>query len=153
VGGQALVFRAGPHLCGIGVEHVTEVLRPLPVRPLAGAPAFVCGVSVLRGVPVPVISVRSLVVGQRQASGGPAARLVGLRAVPRPAALTVDEVLGVRDLPLDLLYEVSSVFDQAAHGTVAALGAVDDQPLLFLEATRVVPDSVWAVLETAEAGR
>jgi chemotaxis signal transduction protein len=108
----------------------------------------------LRGVPVPVINLRSLVVGdERQAPAGPAARLVSLRAEPRPAALAVDEVLGVREIPLDLLYEVSSVLGAAAQGAIAGFGAADDQPLLFLAATRVVPESVWAALEAALVDR
>jgi purine-binding chemotaxis protein CheW len=158
--GQALVFRAGPHICAIGLERVAEVLRPLPTTPFAGAPPFVRGVSVVRGAAVPVIAVAALLEGhtpgtpgipdtpaERPPSG--AARFVSVRADPRPMALDVDAVIGVRDLPLDLLPDVSSVFGAGVRDAVAAIGALDEQPVVFLAATRRVPDSVWDTLESA----
>ena len=63
VGGQSLVFRADAHLAAIGLEHVTEVLRPLPVEPLAGVPPYVRGICVLRGRPVPVVDIGLLLGG------------------------------------------------------------------------------------------
>jgi hypothetical protein len=51
---------------------------------------------------------------------------------------------------MDLLYELSSVLGPGACGTA---GAVDGDPLLFLTAARLVPDSVWDAMEAAAVGR
>jgi purine-binding chemotaxis protein CheW len=143
VGGQSLVFRADSHLAAIGVEHVTEVLRPLPVEHLAGVPPYIRGLCVLRGRPVPVVDVGLLLGGRRAPDDG---RFVGVRTGPQTAALCVDTVVGVRDLPLDLLHDLSSVTGSPA---CTAVGAIGREPLLLLAAGRVVPDSVWDALEEA----
>lgn len=149
--GQTLVFRADRHLVAIGLDHVTEVLRPLRVEPLGGLPPFVRGLCMLRGVPAPVIEVGILLrrddgVSAATPSDPNARRFVGMRTGRQPAVLAVDEVIGVRDIPLDLFYDLSSVSGPAAY---EAVRGIDDDPLLFLAAAHVVPESVWAVMESA----
>jgi purine-binding chemotaxis protein CheW len=147
VGGQALAFRAGPHLAAIGLEHVTVVTRPLPVETLAGVPPHVRGFCVLRGEPVPVVDIPALIGGAVPSppAGRRSDRFVGVSTGPRTAALAVDSVIGIRDLPLDLLYDLSTL----AGPTGETVGAVDREPLLLLSLSRVVPDSLWAALEEA----
>jgi purine-binding chemotaxis protein CheW len=142
VGGQSLVFRVGSHLAAIGLEHVTEVLRPLPVEPLAGVPSYVQGICVLRGRPVPVVDVGRL-LGDRSRRGE---RFVGVRTGGQTAALAVDTVVGIREVPLDLLHDLSSV---TGAETCTAVGAIGRDPLLWLAAARVIPESVWKALEEA----
>jgi purine-binding chemotaxis protein CheW len=146
VGGQSLVFRADTHLAAIGLEHVTEVLRPLPVEGLAGVPPYVRGICVLRGRPVPVVDIGLLLGGERTTGEDRAARFVGVRTGPQAAVLAVDTVLGIRDIPMERLHDLSSVTGSVA---CAAVGAIGREPLLLLEAGRVIPDSVWDALEAA----
>ena len=146
MGGQSLVFRADTHLAAIGLEHVTEVLRPLPVEELAGVPPYVRGICVLRGRPVPVVDIGLLLGGERTASEDRAARFVGVRTGPQTAVLAVDTVVGIRDVPMERLHDLSSVTGSAA---CTAVGAIGREPLLLLETGRVIPDSVWDALEAA----
>jgi purine-binding chemotaxis protein CheW len=145
VGGQSLVFRVDNHLAAIGLEHVSEVLRPLPVEPLAGVPPYVQGICVLRGRPVPVVDVARLLGLDHEGRSG---RFVGVRTGTQTAALAVDTVVGIRDVPLDLLHDLSSVTNSA---TCAAVGTVGVEPLLLLSTARVIPESVWEALEGAAA--
>jgi purine-binding chemotaxis protein CheW len=165
VGVQALVFRAGAHLAALAVEHVTEVMRPLPVEALAGAPPYVRGICVLRGRPAPVVDLGALLGGDDHTGDSPGdhtgghrapgrpdreGRFVGVRtgtgagtqAVTQTVAVAVDRVVGVRDLPLDGMYDLSSVAGPAC----SSVGAVGGEPLLLLSAGRVVPDAVWDAL-------
>jgi purine-binding chemotaxis protein CheW len=45
-----------PLVFGLSVTQVAEVLNPLPLTPVPGAPAFVLGIARWRGSPVPVIN-------------------------------------------------------------------------------------------------
>lgn len=146
MGGQSLVFRADTHLAAIGLEHVTEVLRPLPVEGLAGVPPYVRGICVLRGRPVPVVDIGLLLGGERVAGDVHAARFVGVRTGPQTAVLAVDTVVGIRDVPMERLHDLSSVTGSVA---CTAVGAIGREPLLLLETGRVIPDSVWDALEAA----
>src|SRR5262245_29037634 len=96
---EVLLVRAHTWLCALRLEDVVETSRPLPMEPVPGAPAFVRGVTVLRGQSVPVVHLTSLfspTLGLRDAHGGsPGSRFVAVRAGERIVALDVDEVLGV----------------------------------------------------------
>src|SRR3954471_17245919 len=88
----SLVFRAGTLLCALPLDEVIETMRPLPTRPLAGTPAFVKGISVLRGVPTPVIDVSRLLTGV----AGDIVRYVAVRTERGPVALGTGHVLVVQ---------------------------------------------------------
>ena len=53
--GASLVCRVATRICALPVGVVIETLRPLPLEPIAGAPAFVTGPAIIRGEPVPVV--------------------------------------------------------------------------------------------------
>jgi purine-binding chemotaxis protein CheW len=146
VGGLSLLFRSNVVRCAVELGEVVEVTRPLPVTPVTpvtedDAP-FVEGVSVVRGLPVPVLHVGTLLGGERSAPS----RYVVVRDGGRWVALAVDEVLGIRDVPAGALHDLSPLLAAARSEFVATLGVVDAEPLLFLRAMRLVPDSVWQAL-------
>jgi purine-binding chemotaxis protein CheW len=140
----ALVFRAGSLLCALPLDEVIETMRPLPTRPLAGTPAFVRGISVLRGVPTPVIDVARLLTGEP----GGAERYVAVRTERGPVALAVGEVLGIRDTPPGLA-EGHPALLGGARRLVTGVGILGSEPLLLLHSMRSVPDEVWEAAATA----
>ena len=87
-----LAIRDGGHLCAVPLAQVSEVMRPLPVEQLAGAPAGVAGLALIRGQPTPVIDLSSLLPRDedeeaREPAG--AARFVTLRVGGRQIGLRV----------------------------------------------------------------
>jgi purine-binding chemotaxis protein CheW len=139
-----LVVRGGGRLCAIRVEHVAETMRPLRCEPLPDVPAFVRGVSVIRGRPVPVVDLGRLLGASDHAS---ASRLVVVKIdATRRVALLVDEVLGIRpelSLPAG---DLPSLLAGAGAEIIEALTRLDDQLLTVLRAGRLVPDTIWKQL-------
>src|SRR5690349_20992738 len=88
-GGSSLVFRAGALLCALRLDDVIETMRPLTTRPLAGAPVFVRGVCIMRGVPTPVVDVARLLGGTDAAIS----RFVAVRTERGPVAFGTGDVL------------------------------------------------------------
>jgi purine-binding chemotaxis protein CheW len=131
----ALVVRAGTRLCALPLAAVVETLRPLAVEPVAGAPAFVAGLALLRGVPSPVVDLARL-LGDEDA--GPAARWVTVRAGERRVALAVTAVEGVRALDGAALGATPPLLADARADAVAAVGRLDRELFLVLDAARVV---------------
>ncbi|MEI9986942.1 MAG: chemotaxis protein CheW [Aliidongia sp.] len=87
-----LVCRAGGRLCALPLDGVREAMRPLPIDTMAHAPAFVLGLSIIRGTPVPVVDA-GLLAGERPVVpgryvtvevGGPDAGAGGRNGVGRP---------------------------------------------------------------------
>ncbi len=62
-----LLCRVRSWFCALPVVHVEETMRPLPIGPLAGAPDFVAGLSIIRGRPTPVVDTGAL-LGARDAA-------------------------------------------------------------------------------------
>lgn len=138
-----LVCRVGARTCALPLAAVIETMRPLPVEPVRGSPAFVRGISIIRGAPVPVVDAAGLIGGAAVAP----ARLVTLRVGERTVALAVDAVLGVQTLDTASLAALPPLLGEAAREVVAAIGMLDAGLLVVLDATRLVPDEVFASLE------
>jgi purine-binding chemotaxis protein CheW len=80
-------------ICAVPLAHVIEIMRPLPIESLSGAPAFVSGIAIIRGIPTPIVDLAAVLGTPNEA----AVRFVTMRVVDRQVALSVNAVLGVRD--------------------------------------------------------
>jgi len=141
-----LIIRANAHVCALPLANVSEVLRPLPVESLAGTPAAVRGLSIVRGAPVPVVDLGALL----GSGGGASARYVMLRAGERRIALSVDAVLGISEFSPSVWSEMPPLLRDACPGLVEAVGALDHEAILSLAAGTIVPAAVWDSLAPRE---
>ena len=141
----ALVFRAGPLLCALRLDEVMETMRPLETLPLAGTPAFVLGISVLRGVPTPVLDVSRLL------GGGPGEphRYVTVRTERGAVAMATGEVIGIRAVRPEPAGGHPALLGGASSRLVAGVDTVGAEPLLLLQSMRAVPDEVWEAAAAA----
>lgn len=112
----------------------------LPVEPLAGAPAFLRGIAVIRGAPVPVLDLGRL-LGQARATP---ARIVTVQAGGRILGLAVAEVLDVRREDEVGSHGAVPLLREAAQEVVSTIGSLDSEALLFLEELRVLAGKVPA---------
>ena len=140
-GTRVLTCRFAGRTCALPLVNIIETMRPLPIDTLAGAPAFVLGVAVVRGTPVPVVDARRLF----GVPTGDATRWVTLRVASRMVALAVDSVVGVNMVPREELRELPPLLAHAAAGAIDALGTADSELLIVLQTARLVPDEVLAV--------
>jgi purine-binding chemotaxis protein CheW len=143
---RSLVVRVQTRVCAVPLEHVVETMRPLPLESIAGMPAFVRGVSIIRGVPTPVVDLGALL-------GAPSnefERIVTLRLSDRQVALAVNAVLGVRDLDLSAIQELPPLLGGTSTDLLEAIGTLDEQFLMVLRAGWELPDEVWAALAAQE---
>jgi purine-binding chemotaxis protein CheW len=134
----SLVFRAATLLCALPLSEVVETMRPLRTRPLAGTPAFVRGVSVLRGMPTPVIDVARLLTGTQ----AEIQRYVAVRTERGPVALATGAVLGVRATEAGPAQGHPALLGGATP-LIAGVGTLGAEPLLLLQSMRAVDDDVW----------
>lgn len=131
---------ARPHLFGVGLRQVAEVLNPVPLVPVPGAVAFLRGLAAWRRRPVPVLDLsRRLDLGE--GSPAPSHRLLILRS-PRGGAYCGIEVrpeLRVESLPLPC-----RPLGDEPFGTAPIFGAFD-----LTGETLIIPD-VGALVQGAE---
>jgi purine-binding chemotaxis protein CheW len=141
---RSLICRVAGRLCALPLGSVIETMRVLPVKPVAGAPDFVLGISIVRGAPVPVVSAAQLLAH----SASPPTRYVSIRVGPRRAILAVDEVVGVDEIEDETLSTLPPLLG-ASSEVIARLGTLDAELLCVLVTARLVPESVWQATEAA----
>lgn len=141
-----LVCRSNGCLCALPLTSVAETMRPLAIEPLAAMPPFLLGVSVIRGAPVPIVD-----AGKLLGSTTPTRpqRVVTLKVGERLVGLAVDSVLGVHVIAVASLNEVPPLLHRVGDDTVSAITQLDAELLLVLGSARIVPESVWAAIDSA----
>ncbi len=120
------------------------------MQPLADVPAFMSGVSLIRGEAVPVVDPGILLGSETPPQP---TRLVVLRAGPRRVACSLEAVLGVRIVSEATLAELPPLLRQPHSDLVAALLTLDAELALVLRATRVLGEAAFRALDVeARAG-
>ena len=145
-GQHCLFYRAGGQVHALPLSAVIEVMRGMPVYPLAGAPPFVCGLCTIRGEAVAVIYVGLLV----SRSATPRALLITVRIGSRVVALAAEAVLGIRVVAADEDGRLPPLLRDAASEAIDAIATRDGELLLFLRTAQLVPEAVFERL--ADAG-
>jgi purine-binding chemotaxis protein CheW len=143
---RTLVVGVKGRLCAVPLTHVIETMRPLPVEPVSNVPSFVQGISIIRGIPTPVVDLGALL----GTPNGVADRFVTLRVGERQVALCVGSVLGVRELDTSKIGKLPPLLQGASKDVIEAMGMLDEQLLVVLCAGWEIPDEVWQALTAQE---
>lgn len=88
-----VLFASNNELFAFRFDDVVEVIERGPVTRLPGAPAEMVGVQLLRGFPLPLISMQSLLFGSRE-EDAPYVLVVDIQGCP--VGLQVEKVLGIQ---------------------------------------------------------
>jgi purine-binding chemotaxis protein CheW len=128
-----LICRSGLRFCGFPLQHVAETMRVLPLEPFPEMPSFVLGVSIVRGVAVPVVNL-ALLLGVTESCQ--LTRYVTLNLGARQVAFAVEAVIGVRHLGVDMINDLPPLLSQTESGVVAAITTLDTELLLVLNGMR-----------------
>jgi purine-binding chemotaxis protein CheW len=136
-------------LCALPLRCVGETMRPLPVTRIVGAPAFVQGLAVVRGVPTAVLDAAALLSGQPSRS----TRFVTVNTGGRSVALAVDAVIGVVDIPAGDVEALPPLYQNRGADAIAAIGRFDEELLLVLQSSRLMTEEVWAIIHAAGTDR
>lgn len=139
-----LICRSDTRLCALPLESVAETMRPLPLQPIADMPAFLLGISIIRGAAIPVLN-GAMLVGARPDVRP--ARYVTLKAGERRVCLAVQDVIGVRQLPRASLTGVPLLLQDADANIVSAIGTLDAELLIVLQSAHLLPERIWSELE------
>jgi purine-binding chemotaxis protein CheW len=124
---------------------VLETMRALPVDVVAGAPAFLRGVAIVRGAPTPVVDLGAL-VGQRAEVG----RFVTISTGGACVALAVEEVLGLTTWTRAEHAEAPPLLRDAVDHVLEAMTALDEA-LVFVLSACAIAERATAVVAASRA--
>ena len=138
-----LLCSTGGTTFAVPLTAVRETMRPLSAAPFPGMPPFVSGVARIRGTAVPIVDSGVLTGGAPVRAG----RWITLVAADeRQVALAVRDVTGIRTLPPEDLQALPSLLGSPESELYSAVSTRDQQLLVVLEASRLVPDDLWEQL-------
>lgn len=145
---SVLIVVSAGRACAVPLGHVREILRPLPIEPFRTTASFVLGLSVVRGQSIPVVDLALLLGGEGAVSSS--ARYVTLKLDGRDVVLSVERVVGVRELRAEQLQALPGLVDCGASGLIDALTTHDGELLRVLRTASVLPLEAWAALQAGE---
>jgi purine-binding chemotaxis protein CheW len=119
------------------MEQTIEVMRALPLERLTGMPQYICGLSVIRGEPVPVVHL-GLLLGQQTAAYE---RLVLIKLASGRVAMGIDSVVSTNALAATT-GQLPPLILEAGDDRITGIGTSGTELIFFLRTARLVPDDV-----------
>jgi purine-binding chemotaxis protein CheW len=140
-----LLCRTGSHCFALPILHVIEIMRTLPIEPLAGAPPLVRGLCIIRGAPVPVVDAALLFDNLSTRCE----RIVTVRTGNRTIAFATETVLGVEAIRAHAVQQLPPLLRNIE--AIAAITALDEELVFFLHTARILPEVDGINADGAEA--
>jgi len=125
------------------LTNVVETMRALPIEPIAGMPSFMRGISIIRGMPTPVVDLGAILGTLLDTGDGDAERIVTIRLGERQVALCVSAVLGIRAFDRAQIAELPPLLRGARQDFVETIGTLDEEFLMVLRDGWELPEEVW----------
>lgn len=135
-----LLVSAGSQLCAVPIEHVVEIMRPLDAAPMAGMPKFLLGIAIIRGSPVPVVSLGEILGVRGEIA---IERYVLVVLGNRKIAIAVEKVLDVVRVEGSFLQRLPNLLKEFDREFLANVGVKDERLFVVLEVTRIITDEMW----------
>ncbi len=134
---EYLTFRLGDEEYGIDILKVQEIRGYEAPTRIAQAPAFIKGVTNLRGTIVPIVDLR-LKLGCELAQYTASTVVVVLNLRSRIVGIVVDSVSDVMALPQDSLRPAPEVEGAIDRDAVLGLGVLGERMLILLDIEKLM---------------
>lgn len=146
-----LTVKIGNKYASINIQDINETLRPLTLEAFANLPSFILGLSTIRGIQTPVMSLKKFLEGTHQENNNSSNEVkkliwVTLKVNGLQVAIEVDSISGIFEIPTDALQNMPPLLAHAHSDSIALCGMLDNNLLLILQSTRLIPKEVWQKL-------
>lgn len=128
--------RVGAETFGLPIPAVQEILRPLPLTPVPGAPAHVEGVINLRGRILPVVDLRKRCGVPAEA--GRKNRIVVAESEGRRVGLMVDAASEVLRIPESAVDSPAQVFGEQSSGYVTGVAKLSGRIVILVDVGKLL---------------
>ncbi len=136
--GKYLIFTLGEELYGMEIRHITEIIGIQPITEVPEMPAYVKGVTNLRGKIIPVMDVRlRFKKAEREYDDRTCIIVLDTNAVS--VGMIVDSVAEVLTLREDEIAPPPEV-GRGAHKYIQGIGKSEGKVILLLDSQRLLSD-------------
>ena len=154
---QIVTFQVGTEQYGLGINSISEIVRPHRITPLPRMPEFIEGVINLRGTIIPVVDLRKRFALATIHDVPRKMRMVITRGAVHGAAgngskllgLVVDGVNEVIHVPKKDIEPAPEAAMGASADFITGMGKVADRLIILLDITRILSQQERAALTEA----
>ncbi|MDH2422120.1 chemotaxis protein CheW [Cobetia amphilecti] len=147
-GGEYLVFSLGEEHYAVDILKVQEIRGYENVTRIANAPAFIKGVTNLRGVIVPIVDLRlKFQLGQAEYTAQTVVIVINIGE--RVVGIVVDGVSDVISLAADQVLPPPEFGARMNSDFLAGLATVNDHMLLIMDIEHMMTSDEMALMEPA----
>lgn len=147
VGQEFLVFTLGDEEYGIDILKVQEIRGYDQVTRIANTPAFIKGVTNLRGVIVPIIDLR-IKFAQPDVDYNENTVVIVLNLVQRVVGIVVDGVSDVLSLTTDQIRPSPEFAVTMSTEYLTGLGALGERMLILVDIEKLLNSEEMALVDT-----
>jgi len=143
---QFAVFSLGEERYAVDISVIREIIRPVKITHIPGAPPFIEGVINIRGDVIPVIEMRKRfdVQGQREAPP----RMIIVRIEDQWVGITVDTVTEVIRVPASEIKPPPKVMSGEAARYLAGVCSQGDELVVLLNLNEILTGEEKVSLRT-----
>ncbi|MEN3258046.1 chemotaxis protein CheW [Sodalis endosymbiont of Spalangia cameroni] len=146
-GEEFLVFTLGSEEYGIDILKVQEIRGYDQVTRIANTPAFIKGVTNLRGVIVPIVDLR-IKFAQNDVSYNDNTVVIVLNLQQRVVGIVVDGVSDVLSLSADQIRPAPQFAVTLATEYLTGLGSLEDRMLILVDIERLLSSEEMALVDS-----
>ncbi|AKH89461.1 chemotaxis protein CheW [Edwardsiella tarda] len=150
VGQEFLVFTLGDEEYGIDILKVQEIRGYDQVTRIANTPAFIKGVTNLRGVIVPIIDLR-VKFSQQDVSYNENTVVIVLNFSQRVVGIVVDGVSDVLSLSADQIRPAPEFAVTLSTEYLTGLGALGERMLILVDIEKLLSSEEMALVDSVTA--
>jgi purine-binding chemotaxis protein CheW len=154
---QFVTFQVGDEEFGVDIRCITEVIRPLKIKPLPQMPEFIEGVVNLRGMIIPIVDLRKRFALTRIIDNPKKMRMLITKGAIPGASRAGRELLG---MVVDSVQEVLHInrkdiepAPEAARGQhagfITGMGKVGDRLIILIDSSMILSQQERSALAEA----
>lgn len=138
---QVGTFRVNLHLFGVDILRMREIIRPPEITKVPRAEQFMEGVINLRGVVIPIISLRA-VFGLPRRPFDRETRIINIEVGNSLVGFIIDSIEHVHRLPAGAIEDPPAITASVDARYVAGVAKLDEELLILLDVDKLVSADV-----------
>jgi len=149
---QLVVFELGDENFGVDISSVESIIKMQELTKVPHSPAFVEGVTNLRGIVLPVLDLRKR-FGMDKADGTKDTRIVVTNVDGIKVGMIVDSVSEVLTIPDTVIESTPPMISSVDTAFITGIAKLDNRLVIMLDLTRVLTSREQNSLQALPEGK
>ena len=143
---QVVGFKIGEEEYVIDILKVQEIIKPVDITPIPDSPEFIEGVINLRGMVIPIISLRKRFNFEEKENNSET-KIIVTKIDNHFIGFLVDSVTEVLRIPSNLIEPTPPLVSKIGSEFLAGVGKLEDRLVIFIDIDKILSAEEKEVIE------